>query len=114
MESLRVVVAVRQHPARCEWVRFTDKIKSWHEMERLPIPLGQWPNGTGGSPVLPISISAFGFNEVAQREDCHRGRRNRAFLDDYIPRAHDNGWLCVRLASGWFYRPARDEELLAK
>jgi hypothetical protein len=27
----------------------------------LSLPSGQWPDGTGGSPVLPIPISEFGF-----------------------------------------------------
>ena len=28
----------------------------------LPIPSGQWPDGTGGSPMLPIPTSDFRFN----------------------------------------------------
>ncbi|MEO6034597.1 MAG: hypothetical protein ABIQ35_05025 [Verrucomicrobiota bacterium] len=31
----------------------------------LPVPSGQWPDGTGGSPVLPISISEFGLKQSA-------------------------------------------------
>ena len=30
----------------------------------LPVPSGQWPDGTGGSPMPPISISEFGFRFV--------------------------------------------------
>lgn len=32
----------------------------------LPIPSGQWPDGTGGSPVLPIPISEFGLNRLVE------------------------------------------------
>ena len=38
---------------------------------RLPVPSGQWPDGTGGSPVLPIPTSEFGLNAIgftAQRK----------------------------------------------
>src|ERR1017187_9286448 len=31
------------------------------------LPSGQWPDGTGGSPVLPIPISEFGLNIVAPK-----------------------------------------------
>ncbi len=31
----------------------------------LPIPSTQWPDGTGGSPVLPMAASVFGFNSPA-------------------------------------------------
>jgi hypothetical protein len=30
---------------------------------RLPVPSGQWPDGTGGSPVLPLPTSEFGIRQ---------------------------------------------------
>jgi hypothetical protein len=32
------------------------------DINGLSVPSGQWPDGTGGSPVLPIPVSEFGFN----------------------------------------------------
>ena len=34
-------------------------------MSRLPVPSGPWPDGTGGSPVPPNSISEFGLTGPA-------------------------------------------------
>jgi hypothetical protein len=36
----------------------------------LPVPSGQWPDGTGGSPVLPLSTSEFGLMQfIRSRAD---------------------------------------------
>jgi len=40
------------------------------------LPSGQWPDGTGGSPVPPVPISEFGFN-VSYPRPAHAGRGRR-------------------------------------
>jgi len=91
----RATCPSRAATCRAEWVRFTDKIKSSHEMERLPVPLGQWPNGTGGSPVLPILFRNSGSirpNPTIRREGL-KGQQGRNPLA--LP------WLKALTGFGW-------------